>query len=114
METMLKTGAAAHKLGVTPKTLQRWDRCGTFSPLARSPTGLRLYSESQILERIGCGLAKHHIASSLTAEYRALRKRLTCVTSAGSWKSFAQSVVWRMLNLWMNSVVDSIQAPRLA
>ncbi len=53
MEMMLKTGAAARRLGVTPKTLQRWDRCGTFSPLARSPTGLRLYSETQIAERIG-------------------------------------------------------------
>jgi len=53
MDTMLKTGAAARRLGVTPKTLQRWDRCGTFSPLARSPTGLRLYSEAQISERIG-------------------------------------------------------------
>ena len=53
METMFKTGAAARRLGVTPKTLQRWDRCGTFSPLARSPTGLRLYSEAQISERIG-------------------------------------------------------------
>lgn len=53
MENMLKTGAAARRLGVTTKTLQRWDRCGTFSPLARSPTGLRLYSESQIAERVG-------------------------------------------------------------
>lgn len=53
METMFKMGAAARRLGGTPKTLQRWDRCGTFSPLARSPTGLHLYSEAQILERIG-------------------------------------------------------------
>lgn len=56
MENMLKTGAAARRLGVTPKTLQRWDRCGTFSPLARSPTGLRLYGEAQIAERIGMQL----------------------------------------------------------
>ena len=56
MENMFKTGAAARRLGVTTKTLQRWDRCGTFSPLARSPTGLRLYSESQIAERIGLPL----------------------------------------------------------
>lgn len=53
MENMLKSGAAARRLGVTTKTLQRWDRCGTFSPLARSPTGLRLYSETQIAQRIG-------------------------------------------------------------
>ena len=56
MENMFKTGAAARRLGVTTKTLQRWDRCGTFTPLARSPTGLRLYSESQIAERIGLPL----------------------------------------------------------
>jgi len=53
METMFKTGAAARRLGVTPKTLQRWDRSGFFSPLVRSPTGLRLYSQAQISERIG-------------------------------------------------------------
>lgn len=53
MEHMLKTGVAARLLGVTPKTMQRWDRCGTFSPLARSPTGLRLYGETQIAKRIG-------------------------------------------------------------
>ena len=56
MENMLKIGAAARRLGVTPKTLQRWDRCGSFSPLARSPTGLRLYSEAQIAERINLPL----------------------------------------------------------
>ncbi len=56
MENMLKIGTAARRLGVTTKTLQRWDRCGTFSPLARSPTGLRLYSEAQIAERVGLQL----------------------------------------------------------
>lgn len=56
MENMLKSGAAARRLGVTTKTLQRWDRCDTFSPLARSPTGLRLYSETQIAQRIGMQL----------------------------------------------------------
>jgi len=50
MENMLKIGAAARRLGVTLKTLQRWDRCDSFSPLARSLTGLRLYSETQIAE----------------------------------------------------------------
>ena len=56
MENTLKIGTAARRLGVTTKTLQRWDRCGTLSPLARSPTGLRLYSEAQIAERVGLQL----------------------------------------------------------
>jgi len=30
METMFKTGAAARRLGVTPRTLQRWGRSGFF------------------------------------------------------------------------------------
>lgn len=40
---MLKRGAAARRLGVTVKTLQRWDRDGLFAPLTRSLAGLRLY-----------------------------------------------------------------------
>ena len=56
MEAMVKSGAAARRLGVTVKTLQRWDRSGLFAPLTRSPTGLRLYSESQLATRLGLPL----------------------------------------------------------
>ena len=53
MEAMFKSGAAALRLGVTVKTLQRRDRSALFAPLTRSPTGLRPYSESQLATRIG-------------------------------------------------------------
>ena len=52
MEAMLKRGAAACRLGVTVKPLGRWDRSGLFAPLMRSPTGLHLYSESQLATRL--------------------------------------------------------------
>ena len=47
------TGNAAKLLGVTVKTLQRWDREGRLSPLARTDSNRRLYTESQLREFIG-------------------------------------------------------------
>lgn len=53
MEAVLSTGAAAMRLGVSVKTLQRWDREGRLVPSARTPGGRRLYSESQLLRQLG-------------------------------------------------------------
>ena len=52
MEAVLKSGAPARRLRVTVKTLKRCDRSGLFMPLTRSPTGLLLYSESQLAARL--------------------------------------------------------------
>jgi hypothetical protein len=43
----LRVGEAAKRLGVTVKTLQRWDKEGVFIAL-RSPTNQRYYTEEQI------------------------------------------------------------------
>ena len=53
MENTMSTGKAAKLLGVTAKTLQRWEREGRLIPAARTGTNRRLYTESQIREFIG-------------------------------------------------------------
>lgn len=53
MDPVLGIGAAARQLGVSVKTLQRWDREGRLVPAARSAGGRRLYAESQLLRQLG-------------------------------------------------------------
>jgi len=53
MAAMLNTGTAARRLGVSVKTLQRWDREGRLVPSARSAGGRRLYAESQLIRLLG-------------------------------------------------------------
>ena len=53
MENTLSTGKAAKLLGVSVKTLQRWEREGRLIPAARSPSNRRLYTERQLREFIG-------------------------------------------------------------
>lgn len=44
---------AAKLLGVTVKTMQRWEREGRLIPHARTPTGRRRYTETQLREFLG-------------------------------------------------------------
>jgi predicted site-specific integrase-resolvase len=53
MENTMGTGKAAKLLGVSVKTLQRWDREGRLIPVARTDSNRRLYTESQLREFIG-------------------------------------------------------------
>jgi excisionase family DNA binding protein len=53
MENTLSTGKAAKLLGVSVKTLQRWEREGRLIPAARTDSNRRLYTESQIREFLG-------------------------------------------------------------
>lgn len=53
MENTLSTGKAAKLLGVSVKTLQRWEREGRLTPVARTDSNRRLYTEAQIREFIG-------------------------------------------------------------
>lgn len=53
MENTISTGKAAKLLGVSVKTLQRWEREGRLIPVARTDSNRRLYTESQIREFIG-------------------------------------------------------------
>ena len=53
MESRLNVTQAAERLGVTSKTLQRWDREGRLKPDSRSATNRRLYSEAQIARFAG-------------------------------------------------------------
>ena len=53
MESTISTGKAAKLLGVSVKTLQRWEREGRLIPIARTDANRRLYTESQIREFIG-------------------------------------------------------------
>lgn len=53
MESTISTGKAAKLLGVSVKTLQRWEREGRLIPIARTDSNRRLYTESQIREFIG-------------------------------------------------------------
>jgi predicted site-specific integrase-resolvase len=49
----MSTGEAAAYLGRSVKTLQRWDREGTLSPVARTKTGRRAYTRAQLDEFLG-------------------------------------------------------------
>jgi predicted site-specific integrase-resolvase len=49
----MSTGKAAKLLGVSVKTLQRWEREGRLIPVARTNTNRRLYTESQLREFLG-------------------------------------------------------------
>ena len=53
MENTISTGKAAKRLGVSVKTLQRWDREGRLIPVARTDSNRRLYTETQLREFIG-------------------------------------------------------------
>lgn len=49
----MSTGKAAKLLGVSVKTLQRWDREGRLTSIGRTGSNRRLYTESQLREFIG-------------------------------------------------------------
>jgi putative resolvase len=53
MENTISTGKAAKLLGMSVKTLQRWEREGRLVPVARTDSNRRLYTERQIREFIG-------------------------------------------------------------
>lgn len=53
MEITMSTGKAAKLLGVTVKTLQRWEREGRLIPAARTDSNRRLYTETQIRHFLG-------------------------------------------------------------
>lgn len=53
MENTMSTGKAAKLLGVTVKTLQRWEREERLIPVARTDSNRRLYTESQIRKFLG-------------------------------------------------------------
>lgn len=53
MENTISTGKAAKLLGVSVKTIQRWEREGRLIPIARTDTNRRLYTVSQIKEFLG-------------------------------------------------------------
>lgn len=49
----MSTGKAAKRLGVSVKTLQRWEREGRLIPAARTDSNRRLYTEAQLQAFIG-------------------------------------------------------------
>ncbi|WP_367280873.1 IS607 family transposase [uncultured Chloroflexus sp.] len=53
MESTMSTGKAAKLLGVSVKTLQRWEREGRLIPVAQTDRNRRLYTETQLREFIG-------------------------------------------------------------
>jgi putative resolvase len=53
MENTISTGKAAALLGISVKTLQRWEREGRLVPIARTDTNRRVYTESQIKTFLG-------------------------------------------------------------
>lgn len=59
MESTISTGKAAKLLGVSVKTLQRWERDGRLIPVARTDSNRRLYTETQIRKFIGLQQVPH-------------------------------------------------------
>lgn len=66
----MNAGQAAKILGVTVKTLQRWDRENRLIPAARSSTNRRLYTESKIFEFQGLQRTKGIIPERMVAYCR--------------------------------------------
>jgi putative resolvase len=58
-ENTMRTGKAATLLGVSVKTLQRWEREGRLIPVARTDSNRRLSPETQIREVIGLRQTNH-------------------------------------------------------
>ena len=59
MENTLTVTKAAHLLGVTVKTLQRWDREQRLRPVARTQTNRRVYTMQQVRAFQGLRLTGH-------------------------------------------------------
>jgi predicted site-specific integrase-resolvase len=53
MENTMSICKAAKLLGITVKTLQRWEREGRLIPVAHTPTNHRFSTESQLRAFIG-------------------------------------------------------------
>ena len=53
MENTLNARKASQLLGVTVKTLQRWEREGKLIPVGRTETNRRRYTEAQLLAHMG-------------------------------------------------------------
>ena len=49
METELKVGGLAARTGLTVRTLHHYDEIGLLSPARRTPSGHRLYGETEVL-----------------------------------------------------------------
>ena len=59
MESTTSPGQAPQLIGVSVKTLQRWEREGRLIPVARTDSNRRLYTETQIREFIGLRQVNH-------------------------------------------------------
>jgi len=70
MENTISTGKAAKLLGVSVKTLQRWEREGRLIPVGRTDSNRRLYRVSQIQTFIGICQTNHQEPSRLIAYCR--------------------------------------------
>ena len=60
----ITVGKAAEMLGVTPQTLRNWEKKGMLMPSYRTETGLRCYSEQQLLEY----MSKHNTGGHYVGE----------------------------------------------
>lgn len=70
MENTISTGKAAKLLGVTVKTLQRWEREGRLIPVGRTDSNRRLYTITQIKTFIGMRHSKQCEATRVVAYCR--------------------------------------------
>lgn len=70
MENTIGTSKAAKLLGVSVKTLQRWEREKRLIPIARTTTNRRLYTVSQIRSFIGLQQTKGKMPSRIVAYCR--------------------------------------------
>lgn len=70
MENTLNGGKAAKLLGITVKTLQRWEREGRLIPVGRTDSNRRLYTLSQIQSFIGMRQTGNHEPTRLLAYCR--------------------------------------------
>lgn len=86
MENTISTGPAAKRLGVTVKTLQRWEREGCLLPIVRTVTNRRCYTERQIREFLGlhqpvgepvCQIAYCRVSSAEQRSDLAIQRRVS-------------------------------------
>src|SRR5665811_1164337 len=83
--TALTVGQVAERLGVTVRTLHRYDAIGLVVPSERTPAGYRLYTVEDLtrLQHVVCASPFHFVIAVMS--YRAASRRVRVKSYRNTW-----------------------------